>query len=124
MSEIHGVFSNMFFTYKFWEETKSSNNSLYFLGVLEAPNQWLDGNFLCLDLKLLLNILWFILRLEWNLAPGKFPRIHKEPQQSPYAIVESLPELIFHCNHIDGYLNYHHRTFNQQLVEANAKIHS
>ena len=39
------------------------------------------------------------------------------------AIVERVPELAFPCNQTDDYLNRHHRTFIQQLMEPDAEIH-
>ena len=35
-----------------------------------------------------------------------------------------MPKLAFPYNQIDGYLNCYHRTFNQQLLEADTEIYS
>ena len=40
------------------------------------------------------------------------------------AIVERVSELAFSCNQIGDYPNCHHRAFIQQLMEADAEIHS
>ena len=38
--------------------------------------------------------------------------------------MERVPELALPCSQIDDYLKCHHRTFIQQLMEADAEIHS
>ena len=35
--------------------------------------------------------------------------------------MENVPKLPFPCNQVDDYLNFHLRTFIQQLMEADAK---
>lgn len=58
-----------------------------------------------------------------NLVSMKLPGTHKDdPHIRLLTIVGRVPELVFFCNQIGNYPNYHHRAFIQELMKSGTEM--